>query len=236
MSSPYKYTKQEIIDMLQSFYKEHGRSPIRREITICSNTAARQFGCWSNALIAAGLPTYVKHRGYVLITCEQCGKQKQKPVGGVVKTKHNFCSHHCAKIYQNAHKTTGIRRSKLEVWIEEQIHSTYPNLPLICNDHSAINAELDFYFPTLQFAIELNGIVHYEPIYGPEKLASVQTNDDRKFQSCLEHSIELCIVDVSKITNDFSPKTSQKYWQPLKEILDKKLVAPERLGLSTFAV
>lgn len=62
---------------------------------------------------------------------------------------------------------------------------------------TAVNAELDIYFPDLRLAFELNGPLHYEPIYGPEKLSSIQTNDTRKFQACLEHGIELCILDTS---------------------------------------
>jgi hypothetical protein len=48
-------------------------------------------------------------------------------------------------------------------------------------------------------AFELNGIFHYEPIYGQEKLNQIQNNDNHKFQDCLEEKIELCVIDKSWI-------------------------------------
>lgn len=57
---------------------------------------------------------------------------------------------------------------------------------------------MDIYIPVLSLAFELNGIFHYEPIYGEGKLLSIQNNDDRKFQACLEHDIELCIINSSE--------------------------------------
>lgn len=65
------------------------------------------------------------------------------------------------------------------------------------NQINTINAELDIYIPSLKLAVELNGIFHYEPIYGEEKLKQTQNNDNRKFQACLEKGIELCIIDTS---------------------------------------
>jgi len=62
----------------------------------------------------------------------------------------------------------------------------------------------------LKLAFELNGIFHYEPIYGPKKLSSIQNNDHRKFQACAEAGISLCIIDTSGQTY-FKESTSQKY-------------------------
>ena len=81
------------------------------------------------------------------------------------KSGHLFCNHSCAATYNITHKTVGTRRSKLEVWLESQLRELYPNLTLLPNDKTAINSELDFYFPELKLAFELNGIFHYEPIY-----------------------------------------------------------------------
>lgn len=66
------------------------------------------------------------------------------------------------------------------------------------------------YFPSLKLAFELNGIFHYEPIYGSDKLSSIQNNDHRKFAACHEAGISLCIIDTSKQTY-FKPKSSQRF-------------------------
>jgi hypothetical protein len=139
----------------------------------------------------------------------------------IQKSKHNFYGHPCAASYQNTHKTTGIRRSKLEVWLEEQLRQRYPDLEILFNAKEAINAELDIHFPSLNLAFELNGIYHYEPIYGPKKLASVQTNDCRRFQACLEKGIDLCVIDVSSMLH-FKPNKGQRYLDIITHIVDER--------------
>lgn len=143
--------------------------------------------------------------------------QKQRSKSGNI-----FCSKSCAAKYNNTHKTKGSRRSKLEIWLEQQLLSSYQQLKIQFNCKETINSELDIYIPSLKLAFELNGIFHYEPIYGSEKLASIQNNDNRKFQACLEQDIELVIIDTSS-QKYFKEKTSQKYLKIIKDIIDNKL-------------
>ena len=119
----------------------------------------------------------------------------------------------------------GTRRSKLEVWLEAQLRDLYPNLTLLPNDKTAINSELDLYFPDLRLAFELNGIFHYEPIYGPEKLASIQNNDHRKFAACIERGISLCILDSSKMTY-FKESKAKVFLDIIRRIIQPEFVAP----------
>lgn len=158
------------------------------------------------------------------VKCKQCDKQFKKQPFQIKKSKsgNHFCSRSCAAKYNNAHKTKGTRRSKLEVWLEKQLTKIYPNLEIHFNQKDAINSELDIYIPSLNLAFELNGIFHYEPIYGKDKLASTQNNDKRKFQACLEQGIELCIIDTSS-QKYFKPKTSQKYLNIILNIINSKL-------------
>jgi len=135
---------------------------------------------------------------------------------------HNFCSKSCSGKWNNAHKKHGTRRSKLEIWLEKQLPSLYPHFEFHFNRRDAINSELDIYIPDLCLAFELNGIFHYEPIFGPEKLASTQNNDERKFQACVEAGIELCIVDVSS-QKYFKPKSSQKFLSIITSVINKKI-------------
>jgi len=138
------------------------------------------------------------------------------------KSNRCFCSKSCAATYNNLHKTTGTRRSKLEIWLESQLQTLYPNLEILFNNKEIINSELDIYFPSLKLAFELNGIYHYEPIHGPEKLAGIQNNDHRKFQACLEQNIELCIIDTSHLTI-FKPERGQCYLDIIINIVNSKL-------------
>lgn len=85
-----------------------------------------------------------------------------------------------------------------------------------------INAELDIYVPHLKLAFELNGIFHYEPIYGPEHLSKVQNNDNRRLQACLERGIELCIIDTSKVDR-IVPKRVRWVLDIITDLINAKL-------------
>jgi hypothetical protein len=131
--------------------------------------------------------------------CKQCNKKISITFYKNEKSKHHFCNSSCAATYNNTHKTKGTRISKLEMWIQSKLTNLYPTLEMHYNKKDTINSELDIYIPVLNLAFELNGIFHYEPIYGDKKLNEIKNNDNRKFQACLEHGIELCIIDTSKI-------------------------------------
>ena len=131
------------------------------------------------------------------VECTKCGKLFEKVQSQIKNSSNDFCSRSCSASYNNTNKSYGTRRSKLEIYLEQQIRENYPDLEVICNQKSVIQSELDFYFPELKFAIELNGIVHYEPIYGNEKFEKIQNNDKRKSIACYEKEIELAVIDTS---------------------------------------
>jgi len=99
---------------------------------------------------------------------------------------HHFCSSSCTAQY-NAEgiKLGAAERSKLEKWIEPQLQDFYPELEFHFNRNDTINSELDIYIPSLKLAFELNGVFHYEPIFGAELLNKISNNDKRKFQAVL---------------------------------------------------
>lgn len=143
------------------------------------------------------------------VVCAQCNKPKHMLDGQLRqhanhKSKHHFCSLRCSGLYGAAHKTTGSQRSKLEIWLEERLLFLYPQLYIRFNDRVAIQSELDIHIPSLNLAFELNGPVHYEPIFGQDKLARTQQRDRHKMHACTDHGIDLCVIDVS----------GRKYFKP----------------------
>lgn len=158
----------------------------------------------------------------VEIQCKNCNKILLKRFSQIKKYSNLFCSSSCAATFNNTHKTHGYRRSKLEKFLEPNLISKYPNLEFHFNRKDAINSELDIYIPSLKLAFELNGVFHYEPIYGADQLKSIQNNDSRKYQACLERGIELCIIDVSSLSY-FKPANAQKYLDIVTNIIHSKL-------------
>jgi len=159
----------------------------------------------------------------VKVKCLNCLKNFNKKSSEIKKTINHFCTRSCAATYNNTHKTKGNRRSKIECWIEDQLISKYSQLCFEFNKKDIINAELDIFIPSLKLAFELNGIFHYEPIYGEEKLKQIQSNDNRKFQACYERGIELVIIDTSKLKY-FKLDNITPYYKIITNIIDNKLI------------
>lgn len=171
-----------------------------------------------------------KIRGqYCSTTCSAIGHNKQKQVqclncqiffikknSELTRSKNNFCGSSCSATYNNKHKTKGIRRSKLEIFIEEKIKNEFPDLKLITNKLD-IGYELDFYFPDLKLAIEINGIFHYKPIFGKEKLLKIQANDKDKKRLCKKNKIKL--FTYKDKFNRFTKANGEKCWKEIRKII-----------------
>lgn len=165
-----------------------------------------------------------------IVNCQNCDKEFKKWPSQIIKHINHFCSKSCAATYNNKHKTTGTKRSKLESYIEIQLAIIYPNLKIDFNKKDAINSELDIYIPSLKLAFELNGIFHYEPIYGPKKLNQIQENDISKTKSCHDAKIDLCVIDVSQ-QKYVKPSTSQKYLDIIIKIINERLIIVDPEGI-----
>ena len=167
----------------------------------------------------------------VSVTCKNCNTEFKKGYYAVKRNPSHFCSRSCSATYNNKNKTYGTRRSKLEVWLEEQLTLNYPTLEVHFNRKDTINSELDIYIPSMKLAFELNGIYHYEPIHGSEVLERIQNNDNRKFQACLERGIELCIIDSSSLAY-FKSTNAKKYLDIICKLISEKRTC-RKIELST---
>jgi hypothetical protein len=136
-----------------------------------------------------------------LLKCDQCNTDIIKTGRQMKITKLHFCTPSCKGSYFAKLHALGAKRSKLEERIEEYIKNQYPKLQYIINDRELLKGlELDFYFPTLNFAIEINGPAHFTPIYGDESLIKTKRHDIIKKIICKKKNIRLL-----EITNTLHP-------------------------------
>jgi len=160
----------------------------------------------------------------ITVECAQCQNPTKKRPSDIAKSKsgNHFCSRSCAAKWNNVHKKHGTRRSKLEKWLEEQLTILYPNLDFHFNQKDAISSELDIFIPSLKLAFELNGIYHYEPIYGQDKLDAIRRNDSHKFAACREAGISLCSIDTSSMKY-FKKQRAKKFLKIIQDIINSHL-------------
>ena len=162
------------------------------------------------------------HSTKIEVNCANCEIKFFKLPSQIKNTKNNFCSKSCAATYNNKHKTNGTRRSKLEKIIEENIILEFPNLKFTCNDKTIIDSELDFYFPDLKIAIQINGIFHFEPIYGQDKLDKIKLLDKEKRIKCKENNIKLFEINCA-FDKYLNKKIQVERWLQVKEILEEEV-------------
>jgi hypothetical protein len=105
-----------------------------------------------------------------------------------------FCDKSCAASYNNT-KRRKSRRSKCEKLLFNLILEEFPYLDILPNDKTLLDGyEADIAIPSLKLAIEWNGIVHYKPIYGEEKLTKIKQIDGEKLVVANSKNINLIVI------------------------------------------
>lgn len=114
-------------------------------------------------------------------------------------------------------------RSKLERWIEYNLITSFPNIQFEFNNRDYIGMELDIFLPQHNLAIEINGPIHYLPIFGRAKLNQQRKRDRKKCELCKFFGIDLYIVnttDQKKVTLE----SCELYVNAVKYIIEKHLI------------
>jgi hypothetical protein len=215
---PYKkrarkrISKEKIINEVVDFYKQYHRNPKIYELSMSQQTIRSNFGTWSNLLKEVGLkPLKMPQQK---LNCKVCGKEVIRDRSARRRNKNHFCSYSCASKYNQTCRSAhgrGYQRSKAECFIEEALLKEFPNMEILFNDNKVIGLELDIYIPSLKLAFEINGIFHYNPIFGIEKLKRTQELDKQKVLRCIENNIKLWVIDISKVKRAEQIKKIQPY-------------------------
>lgn len=156
------------------------------------------------------------------VNCKECNKEFLKHLSQIKIYPNHFCCVKCSSSFYRKTKTGETKRSKLEVWLENKLKIHFPTIEFLFNDRVTIEAELDILLPELNLAFELNGIFHYEPIFGEETLNKTQNRDKNKMIICYKKNIELCVIDTTKM-GKFKDENCMKYFDIISKIITDKL-------------
>jgi hypothetical protein len=165
--------------------------------------------------------------------CSYCKKEILKYKNEIKKSKHGilFCSKTCRMTYYNynSKKTYGCRRSKAETFLNQLIKQSFPDLLVEENIRTILPSklEIDIFIPQLKLAIELNGPIHYFPIFGQDRLKKCQNRDILKQEEINKLGLNLIVINISEIT---SKKKSEKFlteyfYSIIEPIIRENLVA-----------
>lgn len=130
------------------------------------------------------------------LNCGWCNNKIIKQIAEYKGSKSGlvFCNRSCSASYNNTKKRK-TRRSKCEILLFDLLKEKYLDLELSSNDKNMLDGlEVDIAIPSLNLAIEWNGIVHFKPIYGDEKLSKIKENDLKKQLLAQEKNIRLIII------------------------------------------
>lgn len=170
-------------------------------------------------------------RDKIDVKCGFCLKDirvDKKRMEKASKLKAVFCSRSCRTryVHKNINPTKNASRSVPQKTIKEIIVRHYPNLMLEENCRSVLDCgyELDLYFPTLNFAIEVNGPTHYTPIYGEENFVGIKHRDSVKHAEAYEKGIAVLVIDVSKLQKKYTQSFMLKHFtESVEPIITGKL-------------
>ncbi|KKN52817.1 hypothetical protein LCGC14_0608630 [marine sediment metagenome] len=155
----------------------------------------------------------------ITTNCGNCNKKVIRHNSQAKKSKSGkcFCSKFCAATYNYKFKKKS-RRSKIEAKFYNLLVKEFPNLNILPNDKNMLDGlEVDIAIPSLKLAIEWNGIVHFKPIYGQQKLDKIQNKDAKKLKIAVNKNINLIVIP-DLVSND---KILQQAFSDTKNIINK---------------
>lgn len=160
------------------------------------------------------------------VQCSFCHKKFIKKLCHIKKSKsgRSFCNKSCAASYNNKLKRK-TRRSQIEIKFYHLLVKEFPQLTILPNDKIMLDGlEVDVAIPSLDLAIEWNGIVHFKPIYGQTNLTKVQNRDTKKLKIASNKNINLIVIP-DLVSNN---KTLNQAFDDVKNII-KQLIANSEL-------
>jgi len=138
----------------------------------------------------------------IMVPCTLCGKPVSRRPCDIKAWKRTYCSKSCAmkdRMQRGEIKRTKFKRSKAETYLIRRLKRKFPTLEIRANARDVLpkQLEIDVLIPAAKVAIELNGPIHYRPIFGKGELKKVKSRDAIKVASLREAGYHFTVIDIS---------------------------------------
>lgn len=112
-------------------------------------------------------------------------------------------------------------RSKSEIMLYDLLCNEFPNLEILPSNKTMLKGyEADIAIPSINLAIEWNGIVHFKPIYGQTKLDNIQQRDAEKQQIATELGVNLIVIPDLVSSEKYVKEAFQKIKSIIIQLLE----------------
>lgn len=150
----------------------------------------------------------------VNFNCDFCDKKHKTHKSTYDRAVNHFCSKKCASRYYCG-------KNLCEGIFEKTVKKT--KIKYERNNREILNGlELDFYFPNIKLAVEINGPSHYEPIYGEKSLKQQKKRDRTKKKLCKIKNITLFVISVLDVKVKDYERLFSSYIRKIRKHYDKK--------------
>jgi ribosomal protein S27E len=189
-----------LIEDVKNVFGIVGEIPTRRvydKLGKYSNAPIKKhFEGWHNAMKAIfGKTRTQKPLKIKSVKCELCGKIFQKRTNQLKLHPVSFCCKSHASKYNADRREGGFCRSQWEIMLCDLLKKEFPCLDIIECDRTIFEGrEADIYIPSIKLAIEWNGIFHFKPIFGKDKLAQTQVKDQEKIKIAQDKGVNLIVI------------------------------------------
>ena len=163
-----------------------------------------------------------------ITNCPECRKEFIIKENKSTKHGKRYCSKSCRMRYFNInhHVHSKVNTSYPENYLFSLLQKEFPTLEILKNDRSFLDCglEIDIFIPSSKLAIEINGPVHYRPIFGEECLIKVKQKDQLKAIELQNRRIRLITLDVSQLTKlHEQQKFIETEFRKIKELINRLL-------------
>lgn len=193
---------------------------ITKQCNFCNKTfKCRKSGSHPNKY-CSNLCKSMARRHKIKKNCTICGKEVERTLSQINKSKHIFCSCSCTAKYYTKYKKYK-RRSNQELYLYNLIKKDFPKLNIKTNDRQLLKCgyELDLWIPDIKLGVELNGPTHYLNIYGD--LDKIQHRDSIKQKEMIENNYKLITININDRSDKVIKLLNDQYIQVIKPLLDK---------------